>query len=160
MERQVVIQVTDEMLERMLRPPLWRAILQRSALLTLVVVGMTLLICWRKGAGPAGMILWPVGAALVMAGLAYVDYRRLRRAAMAPYRRLADRGLTYRFTDKALEIGTIDSYSICRWEKVRRIGKYREGWCLYFGPAQFVVVPAEALDDETRALMEAAVGIR
>ena len=43
MERQVVIQVTDEMLERMLRAPLWRAVARRAAINTIVVVGVTYL---------------------------------------------------------------------------------------------------------------------
>jgi hypothetical protein len=157
MERQVVIQMTDDVLERMLRVPLWRAVARRAAINTLVVVVVTVLLCWRRGAGSAGMVLWPAAGALLMVVLARVDYWRLRRAAFAPYRKLPDRGLTYRFTDEALEIGSIDSYSICRWKDVRRLGRYPDGWCLYFGPSRFVVVPAEALDDELKAFMDAAV---
>jgi len=157
MDRQVVIQITDRMLERMLRVPLRRAVIRRAAINTVVVVVVTALLCWRKNAGPVGMILWPAAAGLVMLALAYVDFRRFRRRAMAPYRKLPDRGLTYRFTDEALEIGSINSYSICRWKDVRRLGRYRDGWCLHVGPSRFVVVPAEALDEETKAFLNAAV---
>jgi len=157
MDRQVVIQMTDEMLEGMLRGPLVRASARRAAVNVLVVVAVTALLCWRKGAGPAGMLLWPAAAAGIMLVLARVDYARLRRSAMKPYLNLPDRGLTYRFTDEALEIGSITSYSICRWKDVRRVGCYRAGWCLYVGPGQFLVVPIEALDAELREFVKTAV---
>ena len=154
MERQVVIQVTDEVLERILRAPLARAVARRSAINTCVVIVVTALLCYRKGLGAAGVAAWALAGAIVMVVLARIDYWRLRKAAMTPYRKLPDRGLTYRFTDDSLEIGTINSYSICRWENVRRLRRDRHGWTFYFGTSQFLVVPVEALDGELRDFIE------
>jgi len=154
MERQVVIQVTDEMLERMLRAPLARAVARRSAINTGVVIVVAALLCYRKGLGTAAVAAWALAGALVMVVLARVDYWRLRKAAMAPYLKLPDRGLTYRFTDDSLEIGAITSYSICRWKNVRRLRRDRYGWTFYVGTDQFLVVPIEALDGELRDFIE------
>jgi hypothetical protein len=154
MERQVVIQVTDELLERMMRPPLARAAARRAIINTSVVIVMTLLLCYRRDLGALATAGWLLAAALVMAVLVRFDYRRLRKAAMRPYLKLPDRGLTYRFTDDSLEIGTVTSYSICRWENVRRIRRDRHGWTFYFGPSQFLVVPIEAIDGECRDFVE------
>ena len=156
MQRQVVIQVTDDMLKQMLRAPLVRSVARRAAIGLVVVVVVTALLCWRKGMGAIGMTLWPAAAGLAMVLLACVDFRRIRRAAMAPYQKLRDRGITYRFTDDALEIGTIDNYSICRWKDVIRVRKYRYAWCLYFGPVQFVVLPLDAVDDELEEFIRSA----
>lgn len=148
MERQVVIQVTDELLDRMMRPPLVRAAARRAIINTSVVIVMTLLLCYRRGLGALATAGWSLAAAIVMAALVRIDYRRLRKAAKAPYFKLPDRGLTYRFTDDSLEIGTATSYSICRWENVRRLRRDRHGWTFYLGPSQFLVVPLEAIDAE------------
>ena len=154
MERQVVIQVTDELLDRMMRPPLVRAMARRAAINTSVVIVVTALLCYRKGLGAPAVAAWSLGAAFVMVVLARIDYWRLRKAAMAPYLKLPDRGLTYRFTDDSLEIATVTSYSICRWKNVRRIRRDRHGWTFYLGTNQFLVVPIEAIDGECRDFIE------
>jgi hypothetical protein len=154
MERQVVIQVTDEVLDRMMRGPLVRAVARRAAINTGVVIVVTALLCYRKGVGVAGVAAWSLAAALVMVLLARIDYWRLRKAAMRPYLKLPDRGLTYRFTDDSLEIGSITSYSICRWKNVRRVRRDRHGWTFHLGANQFLVVPIEALDGELRDFIE------
>ena len=154
MERQVVIQVTDELLERMMRPPLVRAVTRRSAINTGVVIVVTALLCYRKGLGAPAVVAWSLAAALVMVVLARIDYWRLRKAAMSPYLKLPDRGLTYRFSDDSLEIATVTSYSICRWKNVRRVRRDHHGWSFYLGTSQFLVVPLEALGGECRDFIE------
>ncbi len=154
MERQMVIQVTDEMLERMLRAPLARAVVRRSAINTCVVIVATALLCYRKELSAPAVAAWSLAAALAMVLLARIDYWRLRKAATASYLKLPDRGLTYRFTDDSLEIGAVTSYSICRWKNVRRVCRDRHGWTFYLGTNQFLVVPIEALDGELRDFIE------
>ncbi len=154
MEREVVFQVTDEVLGRVMRVPLARAVARRSAINTGVVVVVTALFCYRKGLGPVGVVACSLAAVGIMCLLARIDYGRLRKSAMAPYAKLPDRGLTYRFTDDSLEIGTVESYSICRWKHVRRVRRNRHGWTFYVGPNRFLTVPIEVLDEELRDFIE------
>ncbi len=148
MEREVVSQVTDEVLGRMMRAPLMRAVGRRAAINTAVVIVVLSLLCYRKGFGPVVSALLLLAAVGVMCLLARIDFGRLRKAAMAPYTKLPDRGLTYRFTDDSLEIGTVSNYSICRWQHVRRVRRDRHGWTFYVGPSRFITVPIEVFDDE------------
>lgn len=154
MEREVVFQVTDEVLSRMMRAPLARAVARRAAINTAIVIVVTALFCYRRGFGPAGVVACSLAAAGIMCLLARIDYGRLRKSAMAPYAKLPDRGLTYRFTDDSLEIGTVASYSICRWKHVRRVRRDRHGWTFYVGANQFLAVPIELLDGELRDFIE------
>ena len=154
MEREVVFQVTDEVLGRVMRVPLARAVARRSAINTGVVVVVTALFCYRKGLGPVGVVACSLAAVGIMCLLARIDYGRLRKSAMVPYAKLSDRGLTYRFTDDSLEIGTVESYSICRWKHVRRVRRNRHGWTFYVGPNRFLTVPIEVLDEELRDFIE------
>lgn len=150
MEREVVFQVTDDVLARVMRAPLARAVVRRSAINTCVVIVVIALFCYRKGFGLVGVVACSLAAVGIMCLLARIDYGRLRKSAMAPYAKLPDRGLTYRFTDDSLEIGTVDSYSICRWKHVRRVRRDRHGWTFYVGPNRFLVVPIEVFDGELR----------
>jgi len=154
MEREVVFQVTDEVLSRMMRAPLSRAVARWAAINTAVVILVIALLCYRRGFGPAGAGACLLAATGIMCLLTLIDYRRLRKKAMAPYAKLLDRGLTYRFTDDSLEIGTLAGYSICRWKHVRRVRRDRHSWTFYVGANRFVAVPIEVLDDELRDFIE------
>jgi hypothetical protein len=131
---------------------LWRQ-LGPSTFVALAVVVASL--AYLLARGERGWFVGVMATVLLVAVLLpWFTYVAHRNHTVGKFRRMGGAGGTFGYDEENLMLASPLGRSTMPWSGVAEIWRYPRFWLLVLGPGQFVTLPADCLDAETRAFLE------
>ncbi len=154
-ERQVTFELDDGLYRRALNR-FWLRAYGIRQIVWAGVVGPALIGLSFTAMRPVALaVCWSLYAVLVVVSLA--SYFKYVRNAMRAQSKFENHSVTYRFSNRGVSVSSELGSTELKWRAFEKLWKRSDLWFLFLDKNQFLVLPADQLDEDLRAFIERCV---